>query len=650
MKIIGLTGGGPANYTLTETQPVIYQDGKETAGTAGGTVDNTSFTSDPAQNRISNIPLTVATAGSGYLFGERTGLTGSFSGKVWYNSITRDQTHQPGEPWMAGWRVDVKRGGVVQGSAVTATDGTWMVSGLAAATGYEIVFRHPTNNAIYGIPVSQDLGYHDSVPDYSAKTIANMVLRSGGNVINQNLPIDPSGVVYDSITRLPVAGATVAIAGPPGFNAATQLAGGVTNQSQVTNATGFYQFLLLSVAPSGTYRISITPPAGYIPGPSAIIPPTAGPYSVPGGPPVAIQVQPTPPTGAQPTTYYFSFTMSGTSSVVNNHIPVDPILGGAIIATKTTPLVNVKRGDLVPYTITMTNTLSATIPNIDVRDLMPPGFKYRTGSGTINGVRTEPLVAGRELIWRNLTFTKGEKKTFLMILVVGSGVSEAEYTNQVYAANNIVNKAVSNIATATVRVIPDPTFDCPDIIGKVFDDKNTNGYQDEGEPGIANVRLATVRGLIITTDADGRFHIPCPEIPNENRGSNFILKLDDRTLPSGYRITTENPLVVRLTRGKMTKMNFGATVHRVVRIDVNAAAFEKEGTKLLEEWQQKIRELEKQLHERPTVVRIAYRMGAESKSLVDLRIKKIREMLEALWKKGKDYPPLVFEEEIVEVR
>ena len=649
-QFIGLTGGGPANYTLTETQPVIYQDGKETAGTAGGTVDNTSFTSDPAQNRISNIPLTVATAGSGYLFGERTGLTGSFSGKVWYNSITRDQTHQPGEPWMAGWRVDVKRGGVVQGSAVTATDGTWMVSGLAAATGYEIVFRHPTNNAIYGIPVSQDLGYHDSVPDYSAKTIANMVLRSGGNVINQNLPIDPSGVVYDSITRLPVAGATVAIAGPPGFNAATQLAGGVTNQSQVTNATGFYQFLLLSVAPSGTYRISITPPAGYIPGPSAIIPPTAGPYSVPGGPPVAIQVQPTPPTGAQPTTYYFSFTMSGTSSVVNNHIPVDPILGGAIIATKTTPLVNVKRGDLVPYTITMTNTLSATIPNIDVRDLMPPGFKYRTGSGTINGVRTEPLVAGRELIWRNLTFTKGEKKTFLMILVVGSGVSEAEYTNQVYAANNIVNKAVSNIATATVRVIPDPTFDCPDIIGKVFDDKNTNGYQDEGEPGIANVRLATVRGLIITTDADGRFHIPCPEIPNENRGSNFILKLDDRTLPSGYRITTENPLVVRLTRGKMTKMNFGATVHRVVRIDVNAAAFEKEGTKLLEEWQQKIRELEKQLHERPTVVRIAYRMGAESKSLVDLRIKKIREMLEALWKKGKDYPPLVFEEEIVEVR
>ena len=646
-RFVGLING---TYTLTETQPVMYQDGRETAGTAGGTVDNSIFTSDPAQNRISAITLPMGTAGSGYLFGERTGLTGSFSGKVWYNSILRDQTQQLGEPGMAGWRVEVKLGGVVQGSTVTVADGTWMVSGLAAATGYEIVFRHPSNNAIYGIPVSQDPGYHDSVPDYSAKTIANMVLRSGGNVINQNLPIDPSGVVYDSITRLPVAGAIVAIAGPPGFNAATQLAGGLANQSQVTNATGFYQFLLLTGAPSGQYTISITPPAGYIPGPSVIIPPTAGPYIVPGGPPVAIQTQPTPPTGAQPTTYYFIFTMSGTSSVVNNHIPVDPILGGAIIAMKNTPLVNVKRGDLVPYTITMTNTLTATVTNIDVRDLMPPGFKYRTGSGTLNGVHTEPLIAGRQLTWRNLTFTTGEKKTFMMILVVGSGVAEGEYINQVYAANNIVNTAVSNIATATVRVIPDPTFDCPDVIGKVFDDKNANGYQDEGEPGIANVRLATARGLIVTTDAEGRFHIPCPEVPNEDRGSNFIIKIDERTLPSGFRLTTENPLVVRLTRGKMTKMNFGATIHRVIRIDVNDAAFAKDDTKLREEWRQKIQALEKQLQEKSSVVRIAYRMGAEPKKLVDGRIKAIREMLQALWKKGKDCPPLVFEEEIVEVR
>lgn len=71
-----------------------------------------------------------------------------------------------------------------------------------------------------------------------------------------------------------------------------------------------------------------------------------------------------------------------------------------------------------------------------------------------------------------------------MILVVGTGVGEAEYTNQAWALNGLLNSVVSNVASATVRVIPDPTFDCAELIGKVFDDKNANGYQDDGEPGI----------------------------------------------------------------------------------------------------------------------------------------------------------------------
>ncbi len=309
-----------------------------------------------------------------------------------------------------------------------------------------------------------------------------------------------------------------------------------------------------------------------------------------------------------------------------------------------------KKGDLVPYTITATNTISSTISNVDVRDIIPPGFKYRAGSAVINGVKSEPVAEGRQLNWRNLTFLPREKKTFSMVLVVGAGVGDGEYTNQVYAADSLENTAISNVATATVRIIPDPTFDCADVIGKVFDDKNANGYQDEGEPGIANVRLATARGLIITTDAEGRFHVPCAQVPHADRGSNFIMKVDERTLPSGYRMTTENPYVVRLTRGKMTKMNFGAAVHRVVRIDVTDAAFEPNSENLRDQWQQKLQALEKTLIERPAVVRIAYRVGADSKALVKKRIKVMKETLTTIWKKEKNRPPLVFEEEIVEGR
>lgn len=115
-------------------------------------------------------------------------------------------------------------------------------------------------------------------------------------------------------------------------------------------------------------------------------------------------------------------------------------------------------------------------------------------------------------------------------------------------------------------------FDCGDVIGKVFDDRNRDGYKNQGERGIPAARVVGVDGTVITTDQHGRFHVPCAMLPAD-RGSNFILKLDTRSLPAGYRITTENPRVVRLTPGKMTELNFGAAITKVVRVDLGDRAF-----------------------------------------------------------------------------
>jgi hypothetical protein len=88
------------------------------------------------------------------------------------------------------------------------------------------------------------------------------------------------------------------------------------------------------------------------------------------------------------------------------------------------------------------------------------------------------------------------------------------------------------------------------------------------------VRVVTARGLQATTDAYGRYHITCAIVPNECRGSNFVLKLDDRTLPSGFRMSTDQVQVKRATRGKALQLNFGASIYRVVAIDLSDAAFE----------------------------------------------------------------------------
>jgi hypothetical protein len=254
----------------------------------------------------------------------------------------------------------------------------------------------------------------------------------------------------------------------------------------------------------------------------------------------------------------------------------------------------------------------------------------------VDNVRLEPTVSARDLIWHHLSFAPGERKTFRLLLVVGAGVGETEYVNQAWALNDLVGTLVSNIASATVRVIPDPTFDCSDIIGKVFDDKNANGYQDQGEPGIPNVRVVTTRGLLINTDAEGRFHVACADIPQEDIGSNFVMKLDERTLPSGYRLTTENPQSVRVTRGKVVKLEFGATIHHVVRLDLRGDAFVADSTELLPQWQQQLAVLPARLRDRPSVLRIAYARGSESAVLAQRRLKAVAARIRELWQQDGD--------------
>lgn len=93
------------------------------------------------------------------------------------------------------------------------------------------------------------------------------------------------------------------------------------------------------------------------------------------------------------------------------------------------------------------------------------------------------------------------------------------------------------------------------IIGKVFNDINSNGVQDANEYGIPGVRLATVTGLQIETDGYGRYHIPDNEI-NPKQARNFILKIDKASLPIGSRILSENPRVIRLTNTSVQRINF----------------------------------------------------------------------------------------------
>ncbi len=296
----------------------------------------------------------------------------------------------------------------------------------------------------------------------------------------------------------------------------------------------------------------------------------------------------------------------------------------------------VRIGEILPYTITIRNTEGLDRVGVDIVDFLPAGLTYRPGSATIDGVATEPVISGRRMVFAGQTIPANGSVTIVFNVGISAAASAIEFENRAWVEDPSTGNRISNVGIAIVRREIEHVFDCGEIIGKVFDDTNNNGYQDEGEPGLAGVRVATVKGELITTDKHGRFHVPCASIPDADIGSNFILKLDERTLPSGYRVTTENPRVVRLTRGKLTKLNFGASISRVVRIDVNSAAFNGDAPSAALE--NAIPQLIDHLGEQVSVLRLSYQSNGEGKKLARERMRNLSRMIERRWKReGSDY-------------
>ena len=351
---------------------------------------------------------------------------------------------------------------------------------------------------------------------------------------------------------------------------------------------------------------------------------------------------------------------------------------GALTVTKTTQLLNVTRGQLVPYTITATNVLTGPVQGAVLVDSYPAGFRYVKGSAHLDGEPAEPTLSGLQLTWSGLNFAGHAQRTIVLLLAVGAGVGEGEFVNRAQAFSGVLGTALNHTptvaagpraavtrapaaaaavgnpisaeSTATVRVVTDPTFDCTDAIGKVFNDANGNGRQDPGEQGLPGVRIVTTRGLAAITDEFGRFHITCAITPLEGRGSNFVLKLDDRTLPSGFRPTTPAVLVERATRGKALRFEFGAAIHRVVGLDLSDAVFEPGTADLRLEWQSRIGLLLEELKKARSVLHLSYLGDVEDQPLVERRLGAVEQSIRQAWKSANGGYELTIEKEVFWLR
>lgn len=630
------------------------------AGLAPGTrVTNTGVVNwnDPAQTASASVSFDV---------GGRIGV-GVLSGLAWHDA-NFNQTADAGERWLAGWSVQLYRNNRLERSTTTDANGAWQIAGVApndtSSEALEVRFTAPGATT-----TTAKLGYADSVFSNDLQRIHAITVQPGNNLMNLNLPIEPNGVVYESMNRGAIPGARLRMLDAAGAALPASCFADPVQQGQVTQQGGFYRFDLnfadAACPTGGSYVVEVAPPsADFIAGASALIPPTSdastAAFSVPSCPAgvndampgttdrceaQASELAPTTsvPARSAGTTYYLHLRLDdtlvpGSSQIFNNHIPLDLDLGEALAISKTTPMKNVSRGQLVPYTITLRNLSGLQLRDVRAVDYYPAGFRYVPGSARVDNVPTEPVQDGRTLTWSGVAFGTADEHVITLLLAVGAGVGEGEFVNRARVWNGLTDRPLSGEATATVRVVPDPTFDCTDIIGKVFDDANRNGHQDQGEGGLGGVRVVSARGLAATTDKHGRYHMTCAVVPNEDRGSNFVLKLDDRTLPSGYRLSTRQTVIARATRGKALSIDFGASVFRVVSLDLSDEIFERDGTQLRRQWKPRLQTLIDELVKERAVLRLSYLADLENEDLVEARLAAIKTQVTEAWPTaGADY-------------
>ena len=282
-----------------------------------------------------------------------------------------------------------------------------------------------------------------------------------------------------------------------------------------------------------------------------------------------ISTQRTPEVANGLNPYYLKLNVSSNSSeFLNNHIPLDPPLDGFVLLTKASVKDTVSIGELAPYTVRVENLTQYTLEGIEVIDTQAAGFAlaeesvrlHRAGAdGQLNTMDDIVAALGRSgnrpVRFDGVDLAPREVVQVSYVLRVGSGVTRGTYPNVVVPELN--GQVVGNQASAEVEVVADAIFDLTTLLGKVFSDANENGAQDENEPGLPGVRIATVGGEWIITDEFGRFSLRGVDPGKNAWGRNAILKVDPASLPEGSVFTTENPKVLRITGGLMNQFDFG---------------------------------------------------------------------------------------------
>lgn len=238
------------------------------------------------------------------------------------------------------------------------------------------------------------------------------------------------------------------------------------------------------------------------------------------------------------------------------------LTGKALLAiSKVVNKTEAELGDMVSYIVTIANIGNSSVPQPNIIDNLPAGFRLIDNSSRVTGAKLVSLkgAPGAQLTYALDSIAAGKSVTITYRVRLGAGAMQGDGVNRVNALCPFnSNPNCANEARAKVKVTGGVFSNDACIVGAIYVDCNGNQIKDQEELGIPGVRLYVENGTFLISDSEGKYSY-CGLSPKTH-----VLKVDQTTLPRGSRLVSSsnrnagdaNSLFLDLKNGELQRVDF----------------------------------------------------------------------------------------------
>lgn len=238
--------------------------------------------------------------------------------------------------------------------------------------------------------------------------------------------------------------------------------------------------------------------------------------------------------------------------------------------TKSADRAAAEPGDIAVYRLHIENLADVAIDDVAVTDQLPLGFRILTEAtrATIDDlavpVETDVSEDGLDIQFSTAqSIPVGSSLDIIYAVQITPDAVRGDGRNSAVAGAERTDNGLvlqDGPVSHLMRLDPGILSDCGTLIGRVFVDKNFDGEQQPGEPGVPNAVIFMDDGNRIVTDENGLFSV-AHVLAGRRTGALDLSSLPGYTLAPNLYFKERNSQsrLVHLAPGGLARMNFAVT-------------------------------------------------------------------------------------------